>query len=190
MEYQITLISHSTPNLNPAMKRIWDLPDPPAGSYSVTEVGSNCIITFYRDQGEDSGVLEAYGEDLNTSTAIRQMHREMVSVIGQMDAQDPDVYVALAITLAKEFLVSLNSECAVQGLDKAPDPHRIHTAVPVIGEDGSRYYAAMGTKGLLELVRADNLAQATARLQEYGGLDSPPDVDFYLLGHERPSEIR
>jgi hypothetical protein len=190
MEYQITLISHLAPqNAKAALQRIYELPEPPAGSYAMMSVGSTSIITLYREAAEDGSVLEAYGEKLNKNTAIRQMQREMHSAVGQMD---PDMHdVAIAITLAKALCDDLkNGDCDVQGLEEAPTVHRIRTARPVIGEDGARYYAAIGTKGSLDVVRADDLNQAWARLQEDGGLDSPPAVDFHLLGHESPFEIR
>lgn len=192
MEYRITLISHQAPqHAKASLQRIYELPDPPAGSYAMMSVGTTSIITFYREAAEDSGVLEVYGEKLNQSTAIRQMQRELHAVVGQIDPDEGDVAMAMAVTLAKNICADLkNGECDVQGLEEAPMVHRIRTARPVIGEDGARFYAAVGTNGSLDLVRADDLDQAWARLQADGGLDSPPAVDFHLLGHESQFEIR
>lgn len=165
MNYTITLIEHIEKNtLRDHLKHTYDLPEPPAGSWSLQSVGSQTIVTFHRNIGDDEGILKTYGEPMNSDTTVRQMRLELVAAVGSLDSDDDTE--AKVINTLKSLAAALNrNDCSVAGVDEAAMSLNMSTGLPVLGDTGLRIYAAtMGRE--VELVRAENVDEAESRLSQ------------------------
>lgn len=154
MNYTITLIENlSKADLSKALKHTYDLPEPPAGSWSLQGVGTQTIVTFHRNIGDDEGILDTYGEPMDSATTVRQLHLELMTAIGSMDSTDSDE--AQVINTLKSIASGLNrSSCAVAGVEEASMSYTMSTGLPMEGEEGMRVYVAIDTDQNVQLIRA------------------------------------
>lgn len=166
MNYTITMIEHiEKQTLRDHLKHTYDLPEPPAGSWSLQSVGSQTIVTFHRSIGDDAGVLEAYGEPMDSATTIRQLRFELLTAVGNLDSSDS--HEAKVAQTLKSLASSLTrNNCAVQGVEEAALPYNMSTGLAVRGDDGMRVYVAVMPNREVELIRAKTVDEAESWLSQ------------------------
>lgn len=179
MSYTITMILQQTaPILAQALNVLYNHTESPAGSYTLQGVGTQTVVTFHRDHGDDQGVLDEYGEKLTVTNAISQFRRELQSVAKDLPTGTaPYLYAHKVLNEAVSDLN--NGHVAVEGLEGDNPLVKIRTSLPVAGETGSRIYAAVDSNGDLELVRADTIEAAREVAREVS-----PFTTVSLIGHQ------
>ncbi len=165
MEYTISVIADNMESnlIVDALKYAYHGAKAPAGSFTVQQIAEHSLVVFYRDSGEDTNVLDYFGEPLDQGSAMRQLGRELQLVARSISEEDQNHWAKGTLMHLGRNL--LNEKGGVQALDPAPEKTNVNVLVDVAGE-GSRLYVAVMPGKEVQLLSGDDLHKAEGHLNE------------------------
>lgn len=167
MEYTISVIADNMESslIVDALKWAYHGAKAPAGSFTVQQIAEHSLVVFYRDSGEDTNVLDYFGEPLDQGSAMRQLGRELQLVAKSVGEDDENRWTPVKSVLSHLARTLGTEKGGVQGLDPAPEKTNVNVLVDVAGE-GSRLYVAIMPGKQVQLLSGDDLHKAEGHLDK------------------------